>query len=196
MIGREVSPEELWEEIRKDMPYIEKSHGGVTVSGGEPMMQHAFVKEFLAICKNNGIHTAIETNLTFPWEVIKELLPMTDLWLCDLKHADDATHREWTGVGNEGIIANIGKLAGSGAGLNIRTPVIPGVNDCGKDIEDICRLLVPYKGKLKYDLLPFHTLGFGKYESLGMVNEFKDKAPLEAGTLEELKKIADKWIPC
>jgi len=195
-IGREVSTEKLWEEIRKDIPYFKKSHGGITISGGEPMMQSGFVKEFLGICKQNGIHTAIESNMTFPWKVVEEFIPLTDLWLCDLKHADDAVHRRWTGVGNANIISNIGRLADRGVELCVRTPVIPGVNDSKDDIEAICRLLLPYKGKLTYTLLGFHTLGFGKYESLGMVNEFLGEEALAPEKLEELKNIVSKWIAC
>lgn len=193
MIGREVSPEQLWEEVSKDNPYFVQSHGGVTVSGGEPMMQLHFLKDFLSICKSNGIHTAIESNLSFPWPSIEGLLSLTDLWMCDLKHADDGKHRKWTGIGNATIIENIGKLADSGADLIVRTPVIPGVNDSAEDIEAICRILSPYKEKLRYTLLGFHTLGFGKYDSLGMCNELRDTEPLKPEALEELKKIVAKW---
>lgn len=190
VIGREVSTEKLFEEVSKDIPFFEESGGGITVSGGEPLLQAVFVKEFLGICKRQGLHTAIETNLTLPWSTIEPLLPITDLWMCDLKLADDARHKEWTGMGNSAVIDNIGKLAESGADLCVRTPVIPGVNDRREDIEDICRLLVPYKGKLKYSLLGFHTLGFGKYDSLGMTNEMKGTEGLPEAVLEDLKKVA------
>ena len=79
MVGREVSPEELWVEIEQDLPFFEESHGGVTVSGGEPLMQQGFVREFLGILKQNGVHTAVESNASFPWECMEELLPLTDL---------------------------------------------------------------------------------------------------------------------
>lgn len=188
VVGKEVSPEKLWVEIEQDLPYFEESHGGVTISGGEPLMQAGFVKEFLEICKRNGIHTAIETNASFPWEVMKELVPLTDLWICDLKLADEAKHREWTGIGNAVILDNLGKLAGEGVQLQVRTPVIPGVNDNEEEIEHIGRLLRPYKDKLTYTLLGFHTLGFGKYESLGMDNAMLGSKALPAKVLEALKK--------
>ena len=194
MVGREVSPEQLWVEIEQDLPYFWESGGGVTISGGEPLMQAGFVKEFLLICKRNGLHTAIETNASFPWKIIEELIPYTDLWVCDFKLSDDKKHREWTGIGNVVILNNLKKLAGRGAALCVRTPVIPGVNDNEDEIKAICSLLQPVRDKLTYTLLGFHTLGFGKYESLGMDNVLKDKEPLSAERLEELKKIT--WINC
>ena len=188
VVGREVSAEKLWVEIEQDLPYFEESHGGVTISGGEPLMQAGFVKEFLSICKQHGIHTAIETNASFPWDVMKELVPLTDLWICDLKLADDAKHREWTGIGNATILENLERLAGEGVQLQVRTPVIPGVNDNEEELENISRLLRPYKDKLNHTLLGFHTLGFGKYESLGMDNAMLGKKALPAKVLEALKK--------
>ena len=188
VVGREVSPEQLWEEVKRDIPYFMESHGGVTVSGGEPLVQAGFVKEFLSICRQNGVHTALETNASFPWKEMEELLPLTDLWICDLKLADNERHKEWTGIGNTTIIDNLKKLTECGAELMVRTPVIPGVNDTDEDIEAISAILQPIKDKLTYTLLGFHTLGFGKYESLGMDNEMEGKAALSATRLEDLKK--------
>ncbi len=188
LVGKEVATEQLWVEIEKDLPYIRESNGGVTISGGEPLMQTEFVKEFLTICKRNGVHTAIESNASMPWEMMKEMLPVTDLWLCDLKLADNKLHKEWTGIGNARIIDNLKRLTESGAELMVRTPVIPGVNDSEREIEAICQLLQPIRDKLTYSLLGFHTLGFGKYESLGMDNEMKDVPALSREKLEDLKK--------
>ena len=189
MVGREVSPEELWVEIEQDLPFFEESHGGVTVSGGEPLMQQGFVREFLGILKENGVPTAVETNASFPWECMEELLPLTDLWLCDLKLSDDRKHREWTGIGNGQIVSNLKSLAESGAKLCVRTPVVPGVNDSEEEIAAICSLLEPIKDKITYQLLGFHTLGFGKYDSLGMDNAMAGLNALPEKRLEELQKI-------
>lgn len=187
MVGREVSAEKLWLEIEKDLPFMTMSHGGITISGGEPLIQQAFVKEFLSVCKRNGIHTALESNASFPWKCLQELLPLVDLWICDLKLADNRKHREWTGIDNRQIVNNLIQLAQSGAKLCVRTPVIPGVNDSEEEIKAICSLLEPVRDKISYTLLGFHTLGFGKYESLGMKNEMSDTKALPATRLKELK---------
>lgn len=98
LVGREVSADGLMRELRRDVPYFEESGGGVTLSGGEPLLQPAFVREVLSRCRAEGIPTAVETNLSVPSELIEELLPLVGLWMCDLKLADDSRHRRWTGV--------------------------------------------------------------------------------------------------
>lgn len=193
MVGRDVTPDSLWAEIQKDLPYFGESHGGVTVSGGEPLMQAGFVREFLGICRAHSVSTAIESNISMGWSTIEPLLPLVDSWYCDLKLADETKHREWTGIGNSTIIDNISHLVDSGASLCVRTPVIPGVNDSEGDIEAICEILAPYRESLHYSLLPFHTLGFGKYDSLGMHNALKDSEPLPQDTLERLRQIPAQY---
>lgn len=193
MVGREIVVEDLWEEIKKDVPYFHSSGGGITISGGEPLLQKDFVKHFLAHCKKNHIHTAIETNLSLSWEVIEELIPLTDLWMCDFKIYDSEKHKKWTGIDNSAIKKNITRLCEKGASLLVRTPVIPGVNDTEEEIENICRLLTPFANTLSYELLSFHTLGFNKYKSLGMKNELEDKESLSTQCLEELKNIPTKY---
>jgi len=192
IVGEYVTIEELWEEIKKDMPYFQSSGGGVTISGGEPLLQKDFVKEFLSFCKNNNINTAIETNLSLSWDIIEELIPVTYLWMCDFKIFDSHKHREWTGIDNTSIIKNISELATRGANILVRTPVIPGINDTDEEIEKISQFLSPFSKTLSYELLGFHTLGFSKYESFGMTNELEDKSSLPAKRLEELKKYTFK----
>jgi len=193
IVGRELSAEKLWDEVAKDLPYFLNSGGGVTVSGGEPLLQEPFVKEFLTICKDHGIGTAIETNASLDWKLFEDLLPVTDLWMCDFKIADSQKHHEWTGIGNENVIANLTKLADNGCKVIVRTPVIPGVNDADEDIEDICKTLSPLAGHISYELLGFHTLGFDKFDNLGMKNELAGKEPLPSKRLEELKTIKDNY---
>jgi len=185
IVGREVSPTSLWDEIKIDLPYFKNSGGGVTVSGGEPLLQKDFVKAFLEICKKNGVGTAIETNLSLDWELIEDMIPYVDLWMCDFKLFDPKKHREWTGIGNERIKDNIICLAEKGCRTVVRTPVIPGVNDDEEEIRDISNFLSKYP--IEYELLGFHTLGFNKYESLGIQNELRDLEPLSKERLEALK---------
>ncbi len=189
MVGREVTVNDLWEEIKKDVPYFNSSGGGITISGGEPLLQKDFVKQFLAHCKKNHIHTAIETNLSLGWEVIEELIPLTDLWMCDFKIYESEKHKEWTGIENTVIIKNITQLSEKSVSLLVRTPVIPEINDTEEEIRNICQLLAPFSNTLSYELLGFHTLGFNKYESLGMKNELEGKECLSTQRLEELNNI-------
>lgn len=193
LVGREIGAAELWGEVKTDLPFFLNSGGGVTVSGGEPLLQKDFVKEFLAICKENGINTAVETNMSLDWSLVKDLLPHVDLWMCDLKIADPRKHREWTGVDNAAVIDNIRRLAGTGANMLVRTPVVPGVNDTEEDISGICKILSPLAGTIAYELLGFHTFGFSKFESFGMANELDGKEALGVQRLDELKNTLKQY---
>ncbi len=194
VVGRTISTDELWKELEKDLPFFRSSGGGVTISGGEPLLQKEFVKEFLKFCREKKIHTAIETNLSTSWETIEELLPCVDLWMCDCKTYSSEKHRYWTGTDNHIVLQNIQRLAEKRIPLLVRTPVIPEVNDTEEEIESICQFLAPYAGNISYELLGFHTLGFPKYDSLGMPNELKKtKGDLPKERLNTLKKMLAKY---
>lgn len=190
LVGREVSAEGLMRELQRDMPYFEESGGGVTLSGGEPLLQPAFVREVLSRCRAEGIPTAVETNLSVPSELIEELLPLVGLWMCDLKLADDSLHRRWTGMSNARTVANLRLLGRRGVPLIVRTPVVPGVNDTPEAIGAICALLKDLEGLRCYELLGFHTLGTDKYACLGMENPMPGTEPLPPERLERLREAA------
>ena len=177
-------------ELRRDVPYFEESGGGVTLSGGEPLLQPAFVREVLSRCRAEGIPTAVETNLSVPSELIEELLPLVGLWMCDLKLADDSRHRRWTGMSNARTVANLRLLGERGVPLIVRTPVVPGVNDTPEAIGAVCALLKDLEGLLYYELLGFHTLGADKYACLGMENPMPGAEPLPPERLERLREAA------
>ena len=181
LVGREVSVDEALELFLKDKVFYETSGGGITISGGEPFLQPDFVVELLRRCSEEGIHTAIETNLSQPWTVMEQALPYVSLWMCDLKRAADTY-----------IINNMRALADSGAEMLVRTPVIPGVNDTEEEIEQMCRLLSRLGGNIRYELLGFHTLGFGKYADLGMENPMTGAHDLDPARLEGLRQILKK----
>lgn len=190
LVGREVSADGLMRELRRDVPYFEESGGGVTLSGGEPLLQPAFVRELLSRCRAEGIPSAVETNLSVSSELIEELLPLVGLWMCDLKLADDSRHRRWTGMSNARTVANLRLLGERGVPLIVRTPVVPGVNDTPEAIVAICALLKDLKGLLYYELLGFHTLGADKYACLGMENPMPGTEPLPPERLERLREAA------
>ena len=182
LIGKEVTVDEALEMLLKDRVFYETSGGGVTISGGEPFLQVEFTVELLRRCHAEGLHTAVETNLSQPWEIISKALPYVSFWMCDLKRADDTYS-----------INNMRQLADSGAEILVRTPVVPGVNDSEEEIEHMCRLLSGVCGNIRYELLGFHTLGFGKYADLGMDNPMAGALDLDQGRLNELREILKKY---
>lgn len=174
--GRHVSAEEAMAEIRRDKGYYERSGGGVTISGGEPLLQTEFVAEIFRRCREEGIHTCCESCLSAGWEEIEQLLPLTDLWIADLKMMDPDKHREWTGAGNRQILANLKRLANNpNTELILRIPVIPGVNDTQENMEQTADFILnEMNGRIRtLQLLSFMRLGEEKYASLGMPYEMK-----------------------
>lgn len=167
MEGREVTVEELMVELRKDIPFYENSGGGVTLSGGEPTLQHAFALALLQQCKAEGLHTAVDTSGQTPWRVFEGMLPYIDLVLYDIKHIDGSRHREHTGSHNQRILENLKRLGDSGTPIEIRMPVIPTVNDNPEDIERTARFLAGIGGITRVEVLPYHKLGTSKYARLG-----------------------------
>lgn len=185
LVGETVTPEELLARVLNDKPFYDNSGGGVTLSGGEPTLQSDFCLAFLRLCREAGLHTAIETNLTCPFPVLEALAPYVDLWMCDLKLADRDRHIRYTGADNGQILANLPKLCDGRREVIVRTPVIPGVNDTPDEIAAICRLLsgLPLS---YYELLPFHSGGFYKFPTLGMANPMEGGADLPKESLAGL----------
>jgi pyruvate formate lyase activating enzyme len=166
--ARTMSVEQVLAEIDKDRPYYKDSNGGVTFSGGEPLLQPVFVQTLVTACRDSGLHVAVDTAANVPWESIEPLIGVADLFLVDVKAVDEAKHREGTGVGNQRIHSNLRRLVESGATVWVRVPVIPDFNDDGQEAGRIADFLASMPGIARVDLLPFHHLGAGKYESLGL----------------------------
>lgn len=174
--GKTMSIEECMKEIRKDIGYYERSGGGVTVSGGEPLLQSDFVAELFRVCKAEGIHTCCESTLHVHWEEIEKILPVTDLLISDLKHMDAGLHKQHTGVDNTRILENMKRLAKGGAELILRIPVIPDVNDDMENMKATADFILnDLSGKVRtLQLLSFMRLGEEKYQSLGMPYQMED----------------------
>ena len=174
------------EEVEKDMPYYDRSGGGVTLSGGEVTCQKEFAIEIVEKCKAQGINTAIETNLLIPFEQIKELLSSVDLVMLDVKIFDNESHKKYTGVSNAQVLENLKKLDGLGVPFIVRTPLIPGVSDGEENLSSIASFIAGFKNLLHYELLNFNPLGASKYKSLSSENKFEDARPFEKSRLEEV----------
>jgi len=193
IIGRLIEPQEVMDIILQDKLFFDESGGGVTISGGEPLLQKEFCKEIFNLCRKSKINTAIQTNLTAKWRIIKELLPFIDCWMIDLKIADDTKHKKWTGMSNKGIIMNLKKMDEYNVNIILRTPVIPGINDSESDIRQICDIIKDLKNIIYYELLAFHPLGAAKFENLGMKNDM-DKTPfLKKNKLNDLQMIPAEY---
>lgn len=164
--GRLYTPEEVFAEIEKDRDYYEESGGGATFSGGECMLQIDFLVQLLKLCRTHGIHTAVDTAGTVPWESFEQVLPYTDLFLYDVKCFDEDLHKRMTGVSNRLLLENLKRLVGQ-AEIIIRVPVIPSVNDNPEELTKIAGLLREL-GLTRTELLPYHKLGENKYAALGI----------------------------
>jgi formate C-acetyltransferase len=174
--------------VLEDAPYY-AGGGGVTLSGGEPLLQPAFAAAVLAACRAHGIGTAVDSSLCAPWEAVADIVPLADVLLVDIKHLDDGTHRAATGVGNARILDNLRRLAGAAVPLIVRVPVIPGFNDFDEAIADIARFAAGLGTVQRLELLPHHRLGDAKRAGMGLPAD-EAPAPLGAERLAHLRQVA------
>jgi pyruvate formate lyase activating enzyme len=161
-------------EVRKDIRYYRQSGGGLTITGGEPMLQREFTLELLKAAKAEGIHTCLETCGWTSQHAYEKVLPFVDLFLFDYKTTDPATHRRLTGVSNALILSNLDFLYQNGANIRLRCPLIPGVNDSLDHLAGIAAIDRRYPRLAGIDLLPYHNIGNSKYERYGLVNPLPD----------------------
>jgi pyruvate formate lyase activating enzyme len=167
MCGTDYTIDEIMERVRRDIPFFNKSGGGVTVSGGECLCQPEFLLEILKTCKAEGIHTAVDTTGFAKWEAIESILPYTDLFLLDIKGVDPELHKKIIGVPNALILENARKIAQAGGKFQIRIPVIPMYNDSVKAFEDMGQFIKTLGDSVEVvQLLPYHNLGTVKWERL------------------------------
>ena len=165
--GKTYTPEEVLEEVSKDILHYVNSNGGVTFSGGECMLQIDFLAEILKKCKDAGIHTAVDTAGHVPYEHFERILEDTDLFLYDIKCFDREKHRQYTGATNDRILENLKRLLAAGAKVWIRIPVIPGFNDTLEEMHAIRAFLNGCGKPEKVELLPYHAMGENKYQAIG-----------------------------
>jgi len=193
MTGREMSVDEVMAEVLKDTPYYRHSEGGVTFSGGEPVLQRHFLRELLIACRGHELHTALDTAGNYPWSHLAELLPHLDLVMYDLKALDPAVHERY--VGDDGARArqNLQELAATDCPLIVRTPVVGGVNDWEEEIEGLARLIGSFEHLLYYELLPFHPLGDAKRLGLGLSPDDQFHTP-DKERMHQLAEVARQFV--
>lgn len=187
--GQEIEVEELMNKILRCKPFISRSKGGVTISGGEPTLQLEFVLELLKRCQEEGIHTAIDTSGYVDKDKFEELLPYIDLVLLDIKHIDDIEHQELTGVSNSKIFEILNLLEERNKSFWIRHVVVPGINDKIDYLEELAELLVPLANLEKLELIAYHELGVHKWETIGLEYELKGTNPPSAEQMDKFREI-------
>jgi pyruvate formate lyase activating enzyme len=182
---------QLLDEILKDKLFYEESKGGVTFSGGEPINQMDFLIEISRLCKENDIHTAVDTSGYTLTGIPENLIRNTDLFLYDLKLIDTAEHKKFTSVDNKLILNNLKKLDSVNAELIIRIPLIPDITDTDWNIEQTIEVIHTLKNDYSVSLLPYHSMASGKYGRLNL--DFRHKE-LETQSLEKIREIRKKFI--
>jgi len=196
MSGRLVTVDEVLAVVERERVFFEQSEGGVTISGGEPLQQPEFLLALLKTLGQRGFHRAVDTTGLAPGELLLEVAKSTDLFLYDVKLIDSARHKQWTGVANQRILDNLRLLAESGAEINIRIPLVAGVNDDEKNIEQTASLIAGLAGaKKKVNLLPYHNIMANKYLRLGA--EFRGAGmgePSQADLARIIAQFAEQGI--
>ncbi|MBQ6679666.1 MAG: glycyl-radical enzyme activating protein [Lachnospiraceae bacterium] len=192
MYGAEADADTVAKKLLEDTAFFRSSGGGVTFSGGEPLLQPDFLATVMKELKKEDVHVAVDSCAFVPWEAFEKVLPYTDLFLIDVKHIDSGEHRRMTGQGNELILENLKKLADVGAAVEIRTPVIPGYNDDTETLRKIGTLLASMGNIAVWRLLPYHSMGKAKYEAIGLTYEMPEiKQPTPARMRELTERLKD-----
>jgi pyruvate formate lyase activating enzyme len=196
MVGRVISVDQLMVEILRDLPFYDQSRGGVTFTGGEPIFQREFLYGSLLACKNQEIHTTVDTSGHASWEGFEAINPLVDLYLYDLKLMDDARHRQFTSVTNQMILENLQRLSRLKAHICVRIPLIPGINDDRANIEESAAFLASLPSLDAVELMPYHDIGVAKFEALGMEYRLKEIHLASKDHIEEIESILiDRKLP-
>lgn len=178
VVGERYSVSQVMEIIRRDLPFYRSTGGGVTFSGGEPLLQPEFLKALLLQCNREKIHTTVETALNLPQNQFSSLLPLVDLWKVDCKLIDSSRHKQATGAENSRILENIEFLSRQNVSLTVNIPLIPGINDDEENLTQTAEFLKTLPHRPNAELLAFHKMAENKYLQLGLsypAKEYSDK---------------------
>jgi pyruvate formate lyase activating enzyme len=194
LMGRNSTAQEVFEELAADDIFYQRSGGGVTLSGGEPLAQPRFAREVLRLCKEASLHTALDTCGCAPWETVRQVLEYVDLVLYDLKHMDTGQHKRYTGVPNEVILENARRVHGLGIPMLARVPVIPGYNDAVENMTATALFISTELGdSTGVHLLPYHRLGEAKHERMEQTNKSLGAVPPTDEEMEELREVFESF---
>lgn len=193
LLGRQYTVDELVYEAKKDDVVYKHSGGGVTVSGGEPLLEPEFALELLRSFKQNGINVGVDTCGFVPRKNIESVLTYVDFFLWDIKHMDDNTHRELTGVSNRLILDNLRFVSGKKAPVYLRIPVIPGYNDSEENLRAVCDYAKDLPSLVEIHLLPLHHLGKTRYAALGREYPIDGILLIQDDVLMEMKYLVESY---
>jgi pyruvate formate lyase activating enzyme len=185
MVGRSTTIKDLMMEIEKDIVFYDQSGGGVTLSGGEPLMQDEFLTALLVECRAKGIHTALDTSGYAPRELLDKICDRIDLFLFDVKLVDEEEHMKYTGVSNRLIFDNLAALLERSRKVIVRIPLIPGITDREANLKAIIALLSKFNNVQGIDLLPYNKMGEEKFRRFSMYSKL---GTLPAQSQEELRE--------
>ena len=188
VIGREVMVEELLAEVERDVVFFDESGGGVTVSGGEPLLQPEFLDSLVTICREKGIPTVLDTCGYAPFPVLKKIALKADLILFDVKIVDGRAHRLFTGVSNRLILKNLRALSALIDNIVVRVPLIPGMTDSPNQLKEMAEFLLSLRRVRRISLLNFHRGGQNKYGKIGRVDPIPGVRPLPDERLDSIRK--------
>ena len=193
--GKKLTAEEVFDEVYRDRMFYKGTGGGITVSGGEPLQQPRFLLAVLRLCRNAGIHTCLETTGYTTKEVLEQILPVTDHVLFDLKHMDAKLHQQFTGKPNKQILENAGTVAISDTPVMFRMPLVPGFNDTPQNIKDTADFIRGFERDniLGLELMPYHRMGTGKYESLDKPYALSHVKPSEPDYVESIRQRVEAF---
>ena len=194
MFGKRMTVNEVLEEVEKDASFYRSTGGGITLSGGECLLQPDFSAALLEEAHNRGINTAIETAGNVPWDYMEKVVRHVDTMLHDHKLTIPERHKKWIGASNERILANFKKAYETFPDTEFiaRTPLIPGVNADEEHIRAVLAFIRPHKNVIDYELLPYHRFGLGKYELLGEVYDLSDYKTPSDELVKHLQAIIDE----
>jgi len=194
--GREISVDAAVEELSQDEAFYASSGGGITLSGGEPMRQPDFCAEVLRRCRERGFHTALDTSGFAPWEDFEKVLAHTSLVLYDLKLADPAEHLRFTGVSNELVLSNLSRIDRRGLPVEVRIPLVPGINDSPENLQECARILRGLDHLSRVLVLPYHRMGVAKYARLGKTYRLPEtRTPSREEVHSALNILTSRGIP-
>lgn len=191
IVGKEWNADELLTEVLKDKDYFEQSGGGITLSGGEPLLQSDFLQTFLPMVKEKGIHINLETCGMAPWKRMEEIIFWLDQIFFDIKHMDSKLHKKYTDNGNQLILDNFSRLAKRFDNLQARMPIIPGINDTPENIRSTAMFLKE-NHQDSIHLLPYHNMGEAKLERINTRQKSLNLKPMKADKLLEIKGLFEK----
>ncbi len=166
--GHQVTTDQVLAEVKRDIPFFDRSGGGVTFSGGEPLLQPEFLLDLLHSCREHDLHTVVDTSGYASWEKLNRIRKFVDLFLYDLKIINEERHMQYTGVSNQPILRNLKQLAAHGHPVSIRIPLIPGVNDDEENLHQSGELISTLPNIIGVELMGYHDFAASKYEALGM----------------------------